>query len=202
VHEVDTLQTIDLVFNGELPLGGFQLPGGVIGSAIGYQRRMDRFNNTPSLHSLTGDVFIGTRLYPNSDGRHVDTFFAELSVPVLDNLEFQLAVRNEEYSTGQKSTDPKYGVVYAPLDRLTLRASAGTSFIAPSLGQLNAPEACGLTNVSDPFTIFAAFTANCARGNPDLVPESADTLSAGFELDLIEGIKLSIDWSETDFTDQ
>src|SRR5690606_6847837 len=45
-------------------------------------------------------------------------------------------------------------------------------------------------------------TASCSRGNPDLVPESADTLSFGFELDLIEGMSLSMDWSETDFTDR
>jgi iron complex outermembrane recepter protein len=78
----------------------------------------------------------------------------------------------------------------------------GTSFIAPSLNQLNAPQSCGLTNVADPFTTFAAFTANCAQGNPNLVPESADTMSFGFTLDLIDGMSLAIDWSETDFEDR
>lgn len=91
---------------------------------------------------------------------------------------------------------------YSPFDSLTLRASMGSSFVAPCLTQLNSPESCGLTNVSDPFTTFAAFTANCSRGNPNLVPESADTKSVGFELDLIEGMRLQIDWSETDFTDR
>ena len=201
-NETTTLQTFDLVFNGELPLGDFELPGGPIGSAVGYQRRQDSFNNIPSLHSLTGDVFIGTQLEIDSGKRHVDSWFLELSVPLLDNLELQTAVRNEKYSTGQSSTDPKYGLVYTPFDRLTLRASAGTSFIAPTLDQLNAPESCGLTNVSDPFSTFAAFTANCSQGNPNLVPESADTMSFGFELDLIEGMTLAIDWSETDFTDR
>lgn len=202
VNDRDKLQTFDLVLNGEIAPGGFQLPGGTIGAAIGYQRRDDRFNNVPSLHSLTGDVFIGTQLFPTSDGRTVDAYFAEVSLPVLDNLELQLAVRDESYSTGQSSTDPKYGIVYTPFDRLTLRASMGTSFIAPTLNQLNAPESCGLTNVADPFTSFAAFTANCSRGNPLLVPESADTKSIGFELDLIEGMSISLDWSETDFTDR
>ncbi len=202
VHDVDTLQTLDLVFNGDPTLGAFRLPGGDLGAAVGYQRREDRFDNTPSLHSLTGDVFIGTQLFPVSDGRSVDAFFGELALPLLDNLEFQVALRNERYSTGQSSTDPKYGLVYVPFDRLTLRASAGTSFIAPTLNQLNAPESCGLTNVSDPFTEFAAFTANCSRGNPDLVPETADTLSVGFTLDIMDGMTLSIDWSETDFEDR
>lgn len=202
VNDEEKLQTLDLVFNGEIAPGGFSLPGGTIGAAIGYQRREDRFSNVPSLHSLTGDVFIGAQLFPNSDGRSVDAYFMEASLPILDNLELQLAVRDESYSTGQSSTDPKYGIVYTPIDRLTLRASKGSSFIAPTLSQLNDPESCGLTNVADPFTSFAAFTANCSRGNPNLVPESADTLSVGFELDLIEGMTLSIDYSETDFTDR
>ncbi len=202
VNNEDKLQTFDLVFNGEIAPGGFELPGGTIGAALGYQRREDRFSDMPSLHSLTGDVFIGTQLFPNTDGRTVDAYFMEASLPLLDNLELQLAIRDESYSTGQSSTDPKYGIVYTPMDRLTLRASAGSSFIAPSLNQLNAPESCGLTNVADPFTTFAAFTANCSRGNAALVPESADTLSVGFELDLIEGMRLSVDYSETDFTDR
>lgn len=202
VNDTDKLQTLDLVVNGELPLGGFELPGGPMAAALGYQRREDRFNNIPSIHSLTGDVFIGTQLAPTSDGRTVDAYFVELSAPLLSNLELQMAVRDESYSTGQSSTDPKYGLVYTPFDRLTLRASAGSSFIAPSLNQLNAPESCGLTNVSDPFTTFAAFTANCSRGNPNLVPESADTLSFGFDLDLIEGMSLAMDYSETDFVDR
>lgn len=201
-NDEDKLQTFDLVLNGDLPLGGFELPGGPIGTAIGYQRRDERYSNVPSLHSLTGDVFIGTQLFPDSGGRTVDAYFMEASLPLLDNLELQFAVRDESYSTGQSSTDPKYGLVYTPTDFLTLRASAGESFIAPTLNQLNSPESCGLTNVADPFTSFAAFTANCSSGNANLVPESADTLSVGFELDLIEGMTFSLDYSKTDFTDR
>ena len=147
-------------------------------------------------------MFIGTQLFPFSDSRTADAFFGELALPVLDNLELQVAVRNEEYSTGQSSTDPKYGLIYLPTDWLSIRATKGTSFIAPSLNQLNAPQSCGLTNVADPFTTFAAFTANCSQGNPDLVPESADTMGIGFTLNLLEGMTLDIDYSETDFTDR
>lgn len=202
VNDVETLQTFDLILNGDVPLGGFQLPGGTIGMAVGYQRREDRFDNTPSLHSLTGDVFIGAQLFPNSDGRHVNAYFAEFALPLLSNMDLQIAVRNEKYSTGQSSTDPKYGVAYTPFDFVTLRATKGTSFIAPTLNQLNAPQSCGLTNVNDPFTVFAAFTANCSQGNPNLVPESADTMGLGVTFNIMQGMTLDIDWSETDFVDR
>ena len=65
---------------------------------------------------------------------------SRMAFPVLDNLEVTVASRDERYSTGQSSTDPKFGVTYAPTEWLTFRATKGTAFIAPSLNDLNAPE--------------------------------------------------------------
>lgn len=202
VNNEDRLQTLDIVLNGEILPSMFELPGGTIGAAVGYQYREERVNETPSYDRLTGDTFIGNQLQPFSAAVDVDAYFAELSLPLLDNLELQVAVRNEKYSTGYDSTDPKYGLVYTPFDRLTLRASMGTSFIAPTLDQRFGQQDCGLSNISDLFTSFAAFTASCLEGNAGLTPETADTMSLGFELDLIEGMSISLDYSETDFEDR
>ena len=196
------LQTFDMVINGTVPMFGYELPGGPVGMAFGYQRRQSRFANTPAPFQLSGDAWIGSQEILNDGGRHVNSWFTEFSVPILDNLELQMAVRDEDYSTGQSSTDPKVGIVYSPFDWLTLRASDGEAFIAPSLGQLTSPEGCGLQNIADPFSDFAAFTSSCSRGNPDLTPETADTLSAGFDLDITEDMRLSVTFSETDFTDR
>lgn len=203
-HErnVDQLQTFDLVINGDVPLGGFELPGGPVGAALGYQRRDEQFSDSPPSYVQQNDQWIGSQELPNHGGRYVDSYFAELALPVLNNLEVQLAVRNEEYSTGQSSTDPKYGLAYSPFDNLTIRATKGTSFIAPSLNALTSPQSCGLQNIADPFSTFAAFTSSCNQGNPDLVPESADTLSYGFDWEVIDGMTLSLTYSETDFTDR
>lgn len=198
----DKIQTFDLVVNGDVPLGGFELPGGPVGAALGYQRRETRFDDLPTSYQLRNDQWIGAQEFPNHGGRSSDSYFLELALPVLDNLEVQLAVRNEDYSTGQSSTDPKYGISYSPTNSLVLRASAGTSFIAPSLGQLTSPQSCGLNNIADPFSTYAAFTSSCTQGNPNLVPESADTLSAGFDWDIMDGMRLSLTYSETDFTDR
>ncbi|MEX2130836.1 MAG: TonB-dependent receptor [Pseudohongiellaceae bacterium] len=198
----DVLQTFDLVINGDVPLGGFELPGGTIAAALGYQRRDEQFDDVPTAFRILNDQWIGAQSLPRHGGRTVDSFFAELSLPVLQNLEFQLAVRDEDYSTGQNSTDPKYGVAYSPFSNLTLRATKGTSFIAPSLNDLNSPQVCGLNNVADKFTIHAAFTSVCAQGNPLLVPETADTISAGFDWDIMDSMRFSLTYSETDFTDR
>ncbi len=202
LRQEDILQTFDLVINGDLPLGGFELPGGAIGSALGYQRRDEQFDDLPTPYQLKNDQWIGAQGFPDSGGRSVDSWFAELALPILDNLDVQLAVRDEAYSTGQSSTDPKYGIVYSPFTNLSLRATKGTAFIAPSLGQLNSPQVCGLQNIADPFSTFAAFTSSCNQGNPDLAPESADTLSAGIDWDITDGMRLSLTYSETDFSDR
>ncbi len=201
-RDEDRIQTIDVVLNGDVPLGGFALPGGPIAAAVGYQWRETRFDDMPAAFQILNDQWIGSQQFPNNGTRDSNSYFAELALPILDNLELQLAVRDESYSTGQSSTDPKYGITYAPLDNLTLRATMGTSFIAPSLGQLTNPQSCGLSNIADPFSSYAAFTSSCSQGNPLLVPESADTLSAGFDWDIMDGMRLSLTYSETDFTDR
>jgi iron complex outermembrane recepter protein len=200
-YYTNDMSTFDLVINGSV-LPSFELPGGSVGAAFGYQRRNTAFNQTPAAFQQQDDQWIGAQALPLHDSRHVDSIFAEFAVPILDNLQLSLAVRNEEYSTGQSSTDPKYGIVYSPLQSLSFRASAGTSFIAPSLSALNRPEGCGLQNLSDPFGTFASFTSSCSSGNPNLTPEQADTLSYGFDWDIMEGMSLSVTYSETDFTDR
>ena len=58
-YTYDDLDTIDIVLNGEIPLGDFELPGGPIGAAVGYQLRDDAFTNIPSHVELAGDTWIG-----------------------------------------------------------------------------------------------------------------------------------------------
>ena len=199
-REYDELTTMDLVLNGELPLGGFELPGGPIGAAVGYQYRETSFRNTPSVVELKGDTWIGGTAPEiiTSGTREVDSFFAELAVPVLDNLLLELAVRQEEFSTGQSSTDPKYGFTYAPTDWLNLRGTMGEAFIAPTLSQLYDPVSCGLSTITDRFGPFSAFTTNCAGGNAALKNETAETQSAGFDL-VFENWDVHVTWNQTDF---
>src|SRR5690606_13591195 len=100
------------------------------------------------------------------------------------------------------STDPKYGMVYSPFENFSMRVSTGTSFIVPSVSQLTRPESCGLQSLEDRFSSFSSYAQTCATGNPLLTPETADTLSLGFTWDIMDGLVLDIDWTETDFVDR
>ena len=194
------LDTIDIVLNGEIALGGFELPGGPIGAAVGYQNRSDKYTNTPSIVELRGDTWIGSPFAEEitTGSREVDAYFVELAVPVLPTVELELAVRNEKFSTGQKSTDPKFGITWAAADFLTLRATTGDAFIAPSLTQLLDPVSCGLSTVTDRFSPYSAFTTYCAGGNPTLENETSTSEQLGFDL-VLGDFDLSVTWNQTDF---
>ncbi len=198
----DELQTFDIIVNGDLPLGGFELPGGSIAAAFGYQRRDEVDDDKPPAGDVGNDQLIGNQELPQKVTRNSDSWFAEFSFPVLSNLEVSAAVRDEEFSSGQSDTVSKFGVIYRPTDWLTLRATQGEAFIVPTLPQLNRPEQCGLSNVDDQFSSFQGFITSCNTGNPNLLSETSDSISAGFDINLFENLLWSVTWSETDFKDR
>lgn len=201
-NDLDQLQTFDIILNGDVPLGGFELPGGPIAAAIGYQRRDEADENNPPANQQANDQLIGVQVLPNKVTRDSDSFFAEFSFPVLENLQLSAAIRDESFSTGQGKVVDKYGIVYQPTDWLNLRGTKSQAFIVPTLPQLNRPESCGLSNVDDLFTTFSGFITSCATGNPGLSSETSDSLSFGFDMTLFENLTWSVTWSETDFTDR
>lgn len=202
VNNLDQLQTFDLVVNGDVPLGGFELPGGAIAAALGYQRRDETDENQPAANTIANDQLIGTQVLPNKSNRYSNSWFAEFSFPVLDNLEITAAVRDESFSTGQGKVIDKYGLIYRATDWLSFRATSGEAFIVPTLNQLNAPESCGLSNVDDLFTSFSGFITSCGTGNPNLSSETSESMSVGFDISLANNLVWQVTWSETDFSDR
>lgn len=198
--EASGLDVIDIVLNGEVPLGGWELPGGPIGAAVGYQLRDESYTNVPSLVEIAGDTWIGgtNKEIITTGSREIDAYFAEFSLPILDTLEAQVAVRREEFSTGQSSTDPKYGLTWLATDWLTLRATQGTAFIAPTLEQLLDPITCGLSTVTDRFGPHDAFTTACSGGNPNLENEQSESRSFGFDVN-VGDFSMSLTYNKTDF---
>jgi len=198
----DELQTFDLILNGNVALGDFELPGGAIAMAVGYQRREETDKDGPTATSIKNDQLIGVQALPRSQSRSSDSWFAEVAFPLLSNLEFTAAVRDESFSSGQGAVVDKYGLVYVPTDWLSLRATMGEAFIVPTLAQMNSPEVCGLSNVDYLFSQFQGFITSCRTGNPNLFSESSESLSFGVDLALLDNLTWSITWSETDFVDR
>ncbi len=192
-----TLTTIDAIASGDI----FDLPSGPLGVAVGFQYRdesldqdYDEFSNQDAFAFLIGNPDFGFT-------RDVYAIFAEVSVPILDNLELQAAVRYEDYGGAIGDTiDPKVALLFQPLDNLSLRASYSTSFRAPSLFQVGGTST-SLNQVVDPILGGTAFAAVRAVGNSALAPEESEAWNIGATFEPVEGLEFNVDYWRFDFTD-
>ncbi len=145
---VSTLDFVDARVSGEL----FKWGGRSVGFAVGAEHRREKSSFvatdiTAELGSLGID--------PNSDtagSRRVTAAFAEVSLPVLKELEVSLAGRYDRYSDFGSTFNPKVGVRYQPISSLILRGSANKGFRAPSLYEIYQPASLTFTsdNYDDP----------------------------------------------------
>ncbi|MDP3633581.1 TonB-dependent receptor [Phenylobacterium sp.] len=187
-----TLTVVDAVLNGQL---GIDFGAGKIGWAAGAQYRGNGFSrdvnaiNNIALNPCPEENvtvcttgfgngvfgFLGPLSQQDLEG-DVYAAFGELQVPITDDLSFQLAVRHEQHSGDVGSTtNPKLAVRWQATDWLAFRASAGTTFRAPTQSNL-LPDA----NTTQAFiTQTSGYRAFDTRGNPNLKPETADTLNLG-----------------------
>jgi iron complex outermembrane receptor protein len=212
---VDTATTfvVDAVLNGQLPFG---VGAGDIGWAAGLQYRDEGFERDPNkfsdiatypcVDSLTGNTtcnvnsglftFFGPLLAQDLQ-RDITAEFAELSVPILDNLQAQVAVRHEDYGgTVGDTTNPKLSVRWQLLDSFALRGSVGTTFRGPLQSQLlNSPvTALAFTPAAGGYKPYDTF------GSQNLKPEEAFTFNVGMILKA-GGFSGTLDYWSYDFTD-
>ena len=133
----------------------FELPGGPIGFATGFEYRRDTSMFTPSTlryaPGITAGAISGGPTLPSPDPTFDDPAiavyegFAEVRVPVLadlpfvDLLEVQGAVRFSDYNTIGKTTAWSVGGRYKPIESLTLRGTYSVAVRAPNLAELFGP---------------------------------------------------------------
>jgi iron complex outermembrane receptor protein len=187
-----SLWVVDALLSGNT---GIELWGGPIEFAVGGQYRRDTFlseysdinnaleNPCVSSPDYMNDVcpgnqrgpfvFLGVATPADLEGS-VYAAFGELAIPLLNDLEINVAARFEDYGGETGSTfDPKISAKWTINDRIALRGSAGSTFRGPPLVQL-AP-----SNITSLQSVLGTFRAVDIGGNPDLEPESADTFSVG-----------------------
>jgi outer membrane receptor protein involved in Fe transport len=168
---------------------------------LGYEPDPLNFNWLFPLDLSTAPTVIGSR--------DQMSLFGELRIPVLDTLELQTSLRFEHYDDFGNDINPRIALSYRPIDRLLLRGSWGQGFRAPALSELNLGQSVGwdvawdLKRCPDPTfmgvsacVVRSFFTVN--SGNPDLKPEKSDSVSAGFALQLVEQLTVSVDYWRID----
>ncbi len=187
----------------------FALPGGNVGLAFGLEFRRETYSDDRDkridgtityTNSVTGQFsgsdVLGASPSPDvSASRNVWSAYAEFAIPLISedmkvplirNLDVQVAARNEYYSDFGNVLKPKVAVGWRVFDWLLLRGSASQSFRAPNLPQFYSEGTqvnngrtdwafCRLNNVA-----CTSLTTTAIRsGNQNLGPETADTYSLG-----------------------
>ncbi|MCD9033793.1 TonB-dependent receptor [Luteimonas sp. Y-2-2-4F] len=149
-----------------------------------------------------------------ADGEESSRFaYAELDIPLVgpgqhvtgvDRLGLTAAIRGEDHDSYGRVTTPKLGLIYSPGADLTLKASWGKSFKAPTLYQ----RYIGQGGYLYPATTFGGPAGATALyingGNPDLQPERARTLSASvaFHPEALPGLETELTWFHVDYTER
>jgi iron complex outermembrane receptor protein len=158
--------------------GNTQLSGFIRGPLFKLAGRASEFVLGAEWRRETAEFFEAEYV---AEGRDISSAFAELKVPILDNLSLSLALRGDHYKDTKDSSNPQYGVVWHPARDWLLRASYGTSFRPPSLFELYMPRREFTMPVADPLRGGTPVNLRLlAGGNPNLDVVTARSFTSGF----------------------
>jgi outer membrane receptor protein involved in Fe transport len=205
-----------LVFDAVVDGSAFELAGGEAQWAAGVQWREEKFEldpnavtdltqnpcirpgqqvGDPGCPSATGPFGFLAGAFPFEDDQDIVALFGEMKLPVLENLDVQVALRYEDYGGDVGDTiDPKVAMRWDVTDWATVRASASSTFKGPTLNQLGG-QSTTLTFIG----AAGAFKAVDTSGNPDLQPEEANAFNFGVILNPTDTITASVDFWRFDF---
>jgi iron complex outermembrane receptor protein len=192
VNYVSTNNTFDAVLRGKL----FELPAGAVNFAAGFDFSRQNLTAVPD-NNTANDLWVDSpTISPFDQNRSITSAYAEIEVPIVDkshplpgiySMAFDGAARYDDYSGNVGSSKvPKVSFKYQPFDdELTLRASAGKSFIAPQLFALYGPTSTGsssqITYTGANGTNYQNVQFQAQTGsNPNLQPSTATTWDVGF----------------------
>lgn len=189
-------------FDGKMSGSIFSMPAGDAALAVGFEYREEKISDDPDELFLRGEIF-GTEATQASGERDQTSLFAELFIPVFEQLEAQVAFRYENYSDFGNTTSPKIALRYMPTESLTFRASWGEAFRAPSIVQLGLGPTqespglvdklrCALTGLKEDCT--ATEKTVIFSGNPDLKPEESVSYNLGMVWQITDELNFGLDY--------
>jgi iron complex outermembrane receptor protein len=184
---------------------------GVIRAAAGVEYRYEELASVRTIANETGDIVGGSESTSVFGERDIKSLYAEVSIPVYDLMEFQVAARYEDYSDFGDTTKPKIGMKFTPVEGLLLRAAYGQSFRAPDLPFLYSSGSVSFTSqfLNDPLRPSDPPNQIKTRGggNIDLQPEETDSTYVGVVVDMgkffnkLDGLSFEVDLWKFEQTD-
>ncbi|MDP4871109.1 MAG: TonB-dependent receptor, partial [Gammaproteobacteria bacterium] len=230
VDKRNKLAVFDAVVSGEL----FEMKGGTAQFALGGQYRdrntkeianelhfpglQNRIlgydeNGVPNdFHRVSNNYECAMCAFNYNDARTTSAAFMELSLPFIENVETQIALRFEDYG-GQIGSElsPKIAMSWRPFEELLVRGSFSQSFRAPNIAIVQTGLQSSSVDFQDPISnqrvragLLPPTIENGEREStytlggpaPDVGNEYADTYSLGFLWTpggALEGLSLGAD---------
>jgi iron complex outermembrane recepter protein len=202
-----TEKSVDLLINGRIA----GMPAGDIGVAAGSSYRSEDLDAIDVQNP-------GDRVTPTTHNRHIVATFAELYVPIVgkenripmvEAFEFSAAVRRDHYSDFGSTTNPRFGLHWTPWTDISLRASYGKSFRAPSASEEYSESPSFQSIVSFPPILLASPTGGFAsalleEGSKALTAERARTedFSIEYRPSGIEGFVVNVGYYDIRYSDR
>lgn len=188
-------------FNAQVGGEIVQMPAGPLQYAVGLQTSREKLTDTPDPLTQQGLVLGSIQQAPVSASRRLNAAFVEFSIPVVRNVETQIAGRYDDYPTESK-TSGKAAIKWQVLPNLMFRGSFTESFRAPALKQLFGAQEEGAINITDddlcvilgatPPCNISAFQVN--GSNPNLIAEKGNTVNIGAVFDIGTAMSASVDF--------
>lgn len=200
---VSHMTSLDGKVSGEL----FELEHGAVGVAFGAEYRKEDARDQPDDQFVRGLIF-GTESVSAAASRSQKAAYVEFSIPVLADLELQLAERYDHYSDFGGTANPKVGFHYTPTESFSLRGSWSQGFRAPSLAQVGLGPSqesqffvdtfrCPTPNANNPACASTDYTIVFA-GNPNLEAETSESWNFGAIWQITDDFDIGADlWSIT-----
>lgn len=191
-----------------LDVGGMSLRGepvrlaaGPVSIAVGIEARREAIRQTVSERDLAR-AFRSFNFAPIVGGFTVKEAFGEILVPLardrplLRKLELNAAVRLSDYDTTGAIWSWKLGATNEFFPGFRARFTRSRDIRSANLAELYTQLTVGYNTLTDPVKNASVYVLNHSGGNPDLRPETATTLTAGFLYapPAIPGLRLSADY--------
>lgn len=179
----------------------FSLPAGDVSIAVGAEARKESVNQTVG-DLDTAKAFQTFSFTALSGEFTVKEAFGEILVPivrdlpVLNDLQFNAAARISDYDTTGSIWSWKVGATNEFFPGFRGRITQSRDIRSANLSELFTQSTTGYNNINDPLKGQTVYTLNNGGGNPNLTPETADTLTLGFTYSppSIPGLNLSVDY--------
>ena len=211
-------------------LGSLEVAG-PIQWAFGVEKRWEDLLSQPDGAASIGQIF-GVASDRTEGQYDVEEAYLEINVPLLEGMAFAerltltAAVRRSDYDfLDDSATNSKFGLEWAPIEDLLVRATWAEGFRAPSISELFLPEQdtnpaytdpcvnwatqqsnetvranCQADGLAGNFTLSSNQASALSGGNPDLEPEESESFTAGFVYNHDSGFTAAVDFFDIEIT--